>query len=79
MPDKRQENRCEMCELLASAHATGVEQLLQASMWVDRAVRFGEPASVAEAVAKVDSLRPEVEKAWANLAEHRSSDHRGSH
>jgi hypothetical protein len=53
-------SRCEMCQVLACARAVGVQQLLQASMWVDRAFRFSEPAVIAAAIAKVDDLRREV-------------------
>jgi hypothetical protein len=49
-----------MCQVLACARAVGVQQLLQASMWVDRAFRFSEPAVIAAAIAKVDDLRREV-------------------
>jgi len=71
-------DRCEMCELLASTYATGVAQLLQAAMWVDRAMRFSDPNKLSEAIAKVDGLRPDVETAWTNLADHRRSEHAGS-
>lgn len=66
------QTRCEMCEALACAYATGTQQLLQAAMWVDRAIRFSEPAKVDDAIVKVDKLRPEVEQAWTNYLAHRA-------
>ena len=35
-------NRCDMCELLSCGFVVGVEQQLQAAMWVDRRQRFGD-------------------------------------
>ena len=71
-PENIPSARCEMCELLASAYATGAEQLLQAAMWVDRATRFSEPYKVNDAVKKVNDLRGQVEQAWTNYNEHRA-------
>jgi hypothetical protein len=61
--------------MLAAAHANGVEQLLQASMWLDRVIRFNEIAAANQAIAKVENLRLQTDKAFANLVDHRAKEH----
>lgn len=70
--------RCDMCELLACAYVTGAEQSLQAGMWVDRLLRFGDPAAVEAAVAKAIAIQEQSAVAWSNLTEHRRESHADS-
>jgi len=65
--------KCEMCELLLCGYIAGLEQQLQAALWVDRSFRFGETSEqLAGAIAKLEANYLEVEKLWQNYKTHLS-------
>ncbi len=68
------QQRCEMCELLLCGYITGLEQQLQAAMWVDRSFSFG--GQLPDAIIKLEAQRLEVDKLWQNYRTH-SLEHIG--
>ena len=65
--------RCEICELMACAYATGVQQQLQLAMWVDRLTRFGNEAELPGAISQLEEHAKEVQQTWMNYLDHRNS------
>ena len=69
---------CEMCELIVCTYATGVEQLLQLAMSLDRKTRFGTVDELPEIISKIQIHREEVEKTLQNYLQHQRDAHPGS-
>ena len=64
-----------MCELIVCTYATGVEQLLQLAMGLDRKTRFGTVDELPEIVSKIQVHREEVEKTLQNYLQHQRDAH----
>lgn len=67
--------RCEICQLSMCGYVTGVEQLLQLALWLDRQTRFGKELDTSETIAKIRTHTEEVAKSWANYLTHLEMDH----
>jgi hypothetical protein len=68
--------RCEICHLTFATYLTGVSQLLQMALWLDRQMRFGKNAGeTAELISKIQSHKSELENSWSNYLMHRQMDH----
>jgi hypothetical protein len=67
--------RCEHCQLLTCGYVTGVEQLLQLALWLDRQTRFGKSEDASETSAKIRTHTDEVARSWTNYLTHRKTDH----
>lgn len=62
--------RCELCQLFLSGYVTGVEQLLQLALWLDRQTRFGKKNDSSEIIVKIEAHTAEVAKLWVNYWGH---------
>ena len=68
--------RCEICHLTFVTYLTGVSQLLQLALWLDRQMRFGKDESeTLRIVGQIQSQRSALEDSWANFLSHRQRDH----
>lgn len=68
--------RCEICHLAFATYLTGVSQLLQMALWLDRQMRLGKNESeTAQIIAKIESHRSELEDSLANFLNHGQKDH----
>jgi len=68
--------RCEICHVTFTTYLTGVSQLLQMALWLDRQMRFGKNESeAAQIISKIQSHTSELETSWANYLNHRQRDH----
>ncbi len=65
--------RCEKCQLSLTIYLTGVEQLLQMALWLDRYIRFGKRADDSEIIAKIQNHQAELAKSWENYLRHREA------
>ncbi len=66
--------RCEICHLTFTTYLTGVSQLLQVALWLDRQMRFGKNET-AQIIGKIESHTSELGNSWANYLNHRQRDH----
>ncbi len=66
---------CEMCEPIVCTYVTGVEQLFQLAMWLDRKTRFGTVDELPEIISKIQIHREEVEKTLQNYLQHQRDAH----
>ena len=68
--------RCELCQLAFTGYLTGVSQLLQTALWLDRQIRFGKnEAEISQIASRIQDHTSELEKSWANYLNHRQRDH----
>ena len=65
--------RCELCQLSLTAYVTGVEQLLQMALWLDRYIRFGKNKENSDIVAKIQNHQAELATSWENYLKHRDA------
>ena len=68
--------RCEICHLTLTTYLTGVSQLFQMALWLDRQMRFGKNESeTAQIIGRIQSHTSELENSWSNYLNHRQRDH----
>lgn len=67
--------RCELCQLAICSYVTGVEQLLQLALWLDRQTRFGKSTDDSETIDKIQTHTEELSKTWAHYLTHLETDH----
>ena len=60
--------RCEICQLFFTTYLTGVSQLFQMALWLDRQMRFGKNESeTAQIIGKIQSHTSELEKSGETI------------
>lgn len=59
--------RCERCQLSICGYVTGVEQLLQLALWLDRQERFGKTHDTSETIGKIKRHTDELAKKLGEL------------
>jgi hypothetical protein len=66
----------EICHPTFTTYLTGVSQLLQLALWLDRQMRFGKDESeTVRIIGQIQSHRSALEESWANFLSHRQRDH----